>query len=152
MSALIKTTNTLIDSTTGEVLTTEVYYKEKVEAKKFIQVYLEDFSSLIQLKSPNEIRLMACIWRDSTYVDNEGLNTITMVKVVKEKWAQECEISLDQVNNMITKFVSRRLLMRIGTAAYTLNPNYFFKGPLKSRAKSIKIYREYEIIESKDKP
>lgn len=87
-----KQTTTVVDSATGEVLSSNVEQlnisiTKNVKKENFIQVYLQDISGFLKIENGTQIQLLALIWKEVSYnnpVVNEG-NSIVILRDTKER-------------------------------------------------------------------
>lgn len=145
-----ETTVDVVDTTTGEVLSTVIQTKtvrKSISSKEFMQIYLEDLSGLFRLENKTEIKLMSLIWRDCEFnLENTNIgNRVIALKAQKEQWAKEIGVSLSNVNNTVTNLVKKDLLILESRSIYYLNPEFFFKGFSKDQPAVLRTVLEYKI-------
>lgn len=137
-----------VSEETGVVLEVESRIVKKTSAESFMQVYLEDNSSIYGIDNKSQLRVMRELWVISQFDTNQ----VILVKSIKEDIAKKVGCTLQTVNNHITKFVKKDLLIKKDTSVYYLNPEYFFKGFLQNRPKVVKSIREYHLLYKEDQP
>ncbi len=140
--------DTRTNEQTGETVVVENTLIRKVRSsQEFMQVYLEDYTSLLKVETITESKLLIILWAKSEY-NNENTtdgNRIVIIKSFKEMWAKELNVSLSTINNTLTSLVRKELLLSSGRSLYYLNPIHFFKGFLKDRPAVIRKVVEYRI-------
>lgn len=125
MGVLIERHDTVIDSSTGEVLesrliTQALRYKAN---RPYIKIYIDDaLEDLIKLNK-GEFALLHYCFRLANFN-----NEFSLLKVDKEIIAKELDVTLGTINNGITILVKTGLIVRRAMGAYKLNPHYFSKG------------------------
>jgi len=128
----------------GEIITAEFTTVRKVTKETFLQVYLDDFYSLMRIREGNEYKLVLWIGKNMNF-DNE----IILVKEIKNRIANEIECNVRTIDNSIRSLVSKGILIKSGRAIFTLNPHLFFKGNLDQRNKLKKLIKkvEYDFLD-----
>lgn len=141
-------TNTTITND-GEVIEVNRKVKKKIDRDKFIMLYLKDMSSVIDLNSKGEFKVLLSIAKISGYNDNE----IRLGKDVKMKIAQDTGLAYNYVHNTINRLSKKHMIMKKKAidgsnvrGVYILNPKYFFKGDDISRASLLRMVLEYHIL------
>ncbi len=88
--------DTRTNEQTGETVVVENTLIRKVRSsQEFMQVYLEDYTSLLKVETITESKLLIILWAKSEY-NNENTtdgNRIVMIKSFKEMWAKELNVS-----------------------------------------------------------
>lgn len=140
----------IVTNEEGELLkTTELKTVRRVTKDKFMQVYLDDFASLMQINSGAEYKVVLWIGNEMGFNTNE----IVLVKAIKERISVDTEINIRTINNTITSLTEKGILLSKSRSIYTLNPKLFFKGSLEDRDICLKRVIEYKIqIDGKEKP
>jgi hypothetical protein len=129
--------------------TTELTTVRKVTKDKFMQVYLDDFASLMKINSGAEYKVVLWIGNEMGFNTNE----IVLVKAIKERISKDTDINIRTINNTITSLTEKGILLTISRSIYTLNPKLFFKGSLEERNSCVKRIIEYQInSEENEKP
>lgn len=95
----------------------------------YIKLYLDDILYLSDLPKGLNSTLYALLKRMSYG------NQLVINAALKRQIANEIGLSVSSINNAITKFVKGRLLERIDTGLYLVNPHLFGKGEWKDIAK-----------------
>ena len=147
-----KQTTTVVDSATGEVLSSNVEQlnisiTKNVKRENFIQVYLQDVSGFLKIENGTQIQLLALIWKEVSYnnpVVNEG-NSIVILRDTKERWSKDLNISIRTIENALTSLVKKNLIQKLCKGKYRLNPAYYFKGSTTEREKILNLTTKYEI-------
>lgn len=136
-----------VDPETGEIypvldsseIITNRFYKSSDE---FIQIYLEDMSGILNITSKSELQVLACIWKYSTYAENDEGNCIIINPKILNIIQNETKLNIQSIRNIICNLSKspKQLLIKDQNfrSTYYLNPLYFFKGSLKDRPKVLK--------------
>lgn len=147
-------TKTLIDSETGEVIQQEISTKviKRVAQEDFIQVYLEDLAALLSITAISEIKVLMVLWRMASFnkENDKAGNRIVLVKPIKEEIANELNLTLGTIDNILRKLLNKNLIIKMDRTIYSLNPQYFFKGYMKDRLKVVKTIIEYHIASNEE--
>lgn len=132
----------------GEMLSAEITTIKKVNKETFLQVYLDDFMSLMKIKEGSEYKIVLWIGKNMNYDTNE----IALIKVIKERMSIDIGTNIRTINNSVSALVSKKILIQKGRGLFILNPKLFFKGSLDSRNNLLKIIRkvEYEFTDSNE--
>lgn len=133
-----------INQETGKVTTVRQEFTKVVERDKFIQVYLEDISGLLQVDSKVYLKILIEIWKQAQYNENR----VILIKPIKQDIADSVKCSIKTVNNGVTELVKLKLLLRQDKSVYYLNPKLFFKGSHDKRVKCIQSMVNYKLIDS----
>jgi len=143
-STIFEKENTIITED-GEVVKAEVTTIRRVNRETFLQVYLDDFMSLMRIKEGSEYKIILWIGRNMNFDTNE----IVLVKAIKERMSLDIGVNIRTISNAISSLVSKNILIPKGRCLYVLNPKFFFKGSLSNRNNLIKIVRkvEYEFTD-----
>lgn len=149
---MIEKTRTIVDQETGEIIEQESVVIKKLKPHEFIQVYLEDMSGLIQLKSISETKILYVLWRYSNYIEDDDSyirNKFILDKSLKDKIINETGFVESTIKNTISSLVKRGIIIKDKKHKmnYYLNPAYFFKGALSDRAKCYSKIIQYQIEE-----
>lgn len=138
-----------IDCSTGEIKTVTREIIKKVKPDEFIQVYLEDMSGLMKIASKSEIQVLFWLWKFSSFASEAQLgNMVVVTKFVKSKISESTGMSDSNIRKVLSVLKSKSLLIstkELGRGSFYLNPQYFFKGPLKERANCYKQVVSYII-------
>jgi hypothetical protein len=132
----------------GETLTTELTTVKKVNKETFLQVYLDDFMSLMRIKEGSEYKIVLWIGKNMNFDTNE----IALIKAIKERMSIDIGTNIRTINNSVSALVSKKILIQKGRGLFILNPKLFFKGSLDSRNNLLKVIRkiEYEFTDSNE--
>lgn len=106
----------------GEVLSTDFKSICKETEGDFIKLYLEDICALHQMQGSQHDILYSLI-KTMNYK-----NLILVNKGLKEIIAREVGKSLNTVNNVISSYVKKGILIRQDRGVYVANPYLFGKG------------------------
>lgn len=125
----------LVERTEYDGETGEITYKEEENTvhipsePNFIKMYLEDVLYLTDLPKGLNPILYAFLKRMSYG------NELVINAALKRQIAKEVDRSVSSVNNAITSLVKGKILKRIDTGYYMINPRFFGKGEWKDIAK-----------------
>lgn len=140
----------VIDNETGEIRITETNTVSRVPSEpNYIKIYLDDIMHFMDMPSSSSGILFSIAKRMG--YDNK----VTLVKPIKEDIAKETGMDLGTINNAITNFKKKDILVSAGRSVYTINPHLIGKGSWQDIYKlrlnieynpdgtrSIKTYRE----------
>jgi hypothetical protein len=132
-------TNRLITAD-GEIVTVELKTVRKITKEKFLQVYLEDFASLMSINEGVEYKIILWIGKHMNYETNEMI----LVKANKETMSNDIGANIRTVNNAIGALTKKKILISEDRSIFTLNPKLFFKGSVEQRQTLIRTV-EYQI-------
>lgn len=142
----VKTTHTInnfVDTNTGEVIKTDQDVKHDkiiVNGKEEFAVVYSAVISATEGLPPSTKALLIHISLKASVDSNE----ITLVKPVLEKLSKESEMSLSAIKKGISQLVDKKILIRIGSGLYRVNPKYYWRGSLANRNKTMKYVLEVE--------
>ena len=108
--------------------------------KIFLQVYLEDFASLMSINEGVEYKIILWIGKHMNYETNEMI----LVKANKETMSNDIGANIRTVNNAIGALTKKKILISEDRSIFTLNPKLFFKGSVEQRQTLIRTV-EYQI-------
>jgi hypothetical protein len=138
-------TNNYIDSQTGELLDVETeikHHKIIVDDKEsFGMMYATVLGALYKLNGSCIKVLMYCSI-NSKY----NTNVIVLNSYFCEEIGRTTGLSVSAVKNAIVTLKKEKFLFRVAQGTYKINPNYFWKGQSKDRAKAKKFLFEIECI------
>jgi hypothetical protein len=116
---------TTVDQLTGEIITQtqKVIELRKIEPEpNYVKLYLDDLARLVNLQEGHKSILPYI----AAGVDYEGFVTLSAGR--KARIAATAGCSVKSINNAITEYVKRGILIRIGCGEYELDPRLFAKG------------------------
>lgn len=125
MATKLQRTERQIDTLTGEVLydrTNVIDITKMPEEPSYIKFYIDDLS-LINKLTAGETKILLYVAASASY-QGEALLPL----VIKKRIATNAELSVQAVNNAITKFCNKGILKRLDTGLYELNPDLFARG------------------------
>jgi len=125
MATKLQVTEKQIDRLTGELLsekTNVIDITKMPDEPAYIKFYIDDLSLLNKLTA-GETRVLLYVAASANY-EGEALLPL----VIKKRIANTADLSVQAVNNAITKFCNRKILRRLDTALYELNPDLFARG------------------------
>lgn len=128
----------------GEVKRTEMTTIRRVTKDTFMQVYLDDFASLMKIREGAEYKTVLWIGREM----KKSTNQIILVKANKQSMANEIGVTYRTLDNAISALVKKGVLEIVDRSVYRLNPQYFFKGSIDERRTLLKRTVEYEIYDN----
>lgn len=129
----------------GETISAEITTIKKVSKETFLQVYLDDFMSLMKIKEGSEYKIVLWIGKNMNFDTNE----IALIKAIKERMAIDIGTNIRTIDNSVSSLVAKKILTQKGRGLFILNPKLFFKGSLDSRNNLLKLIRkvEYEFTD-----
>ena len=125
MSNKLERRKQVINELTGELLydrTNVIDINKMPDEPAYIKFYIDDLSLLNKLTA-GETRILLYVAATANY-QGEVLLPIA----IKKRLAINAELSVQAVNNAITKFCSKEILKRLDTGLYELNPDLFARG------------------------
>lgn len=127
----------VVDNETGEILKEIESSDINIGSEPdFIKVYLEDLSYLANLPKSSGSVLFSIAKRMG--YDNK----VVLVKPIKTEIAKENEITLNSLDNIITRLKRSEILLSVDRSVYTINPYYIGKGYWKD-IKKLRMEIEY---------
>lgn len=106
---------------------------------EFFMIYASLISMIEVNLSLPEIKVYCYLLRSHKMGTSIALN-----KTVKQEIADAHNIKSGTVNNALGELVKKKLIYRIGTGTYKLNPRFAFKGNSVDRKKMLKFVLEHE--------
>lgn len=130
MSKIYSNEVIIYNKETGEVIEhTETKLKSVNIEPNYVKVYVDTVIALLgQSKTSKEADVLLILAKNMTYMNNDMPNKVNIDILLREYIMKELDISEGALNNMITSFVKRDIIRRIGRGAYQLNPFMFAKG------------------------
>ena len=119
---------TVVDGMTGECLSEQrnvITFNPLPPEPAYVKLYIEDLGKLLDLQSGHRDILLHV----AATVAYDGLVSMTTLR--KNRIAAVLKCSIRSIDNAITEFVRREILLRVGRAEYELNPHLFAKGSWK---------------------
>lgn len=118
------------DKETGQVIEhTETKVKDIYIEPNYVKVYVDTVIALLgKQKISKEADVLLVLAKNMTYMNSDMPNKVNIDAVLKKYIIEHISISEGSLNNMITRFVKRDVLRRIGKGVYQLNPFMFAKG------------------------
>ena len=140
---------TVIDGETGEILSASVETVRRLSSDEFVQIYLEDMKSLMQLSTKGEIQILIWLWKASMFIEAENSigNKVIINKQLYSLISENTGLTEGAIRNTVSVLVKKDLLIKDAKfrGIYYLNPKFFFKGKLTDRIKSFKLVLEYKM-------
>ena len=103
-----------------QIMTSSSIYEAE---PSYIKLYIEDISNLFKLP-PSSSKIIIAFAKAINYNGQ-----IIVTNYVKKQIANELGYKSTQViSNSLTTFLKKKLMRRVGTGAYVLNPHLFAKG------------------------
>ena len=138
-------TRTEVDHETGETLKETVNETLRYnEEPAFIKVYLQDILYLSDMPKRYDKVLFELVKRAQWANRDQGM-TITLSSGSKRLIAKQLGLnSISLISNALTDFVKAKILKRIETGVYALNPNLFGKGDWQDIAK-LRLDVDYDL-------
>jgi hypothetical protein len=137
-----------LDHTTGEILSESKTIIKNVKAKEFIQVYLDDMSGLLNIKTKAEKDVLIWFWKFSKFPDETfSQNYVSLDAILFEKITQETGLKEQSIRNTIVSLVKKDLLIKDKNrrGIYYLNKKYFWKGKVSELTRNIDLNVNYNI-------
>lgn len=118
------------DKETGQVIEhTETKVKDIHVEPNYVKVYVDTVIALLgKQEISKEADVLLILAKNMTYMNSDIPNKVNIDAVLKKYIIEHISISEGSLNNMITRFVKRDVLRRIGKGVYQLNPFMFAKG------------------------
>jgi hypothetical protein len=123
--ARLERIDTTLDQLTGEIISQN---KQVIELRKmepepnYIKLYIDDLARLVGLQEGHKSILPYI----AASVDYEGFVSLSAGR--KARIAASAGCSVKSINNAITEYVKRGILVRVGYGEYELDPHLFAKG------------------------
>lgn len=139
---------TVVDSNTGEILeeTTTIVAERKYTKDNFIYLYLNDLSGIMNIKTQTELRVLAWLWKFSSYPD-DGMtgNCIVVGDLLFDKIENDLGIKRQTIRNCISGLAKTQTIIKDPKhrSTYYLNPKYFYKGKINELPKTRKVILTY---------
>ena len=108
--------------------------------EEFFFLFAKHLGTLLLLDG-NEIKTL--LW--CSMHAHLGTNEIVLNKAIKQRLADAAGISLRSVDNSLTKLCKKKLLHRVETGVYLVNPDATWKGKINEKAKTVKLFVNYTI-------
>ena len=118
------------DKETGEVIEhTETRYKQISIEPNYVKVYVDATIALLgRSKTSKEADVLLILAKNMTYMSENIPNKVYVDKTLKDYIIEQTGIKEGTLKNMLTDFVKRDIIRRIGKGVYQLNPFMFAKG------------------------
>jgi hypothetical protein len=119
---------TVMDVLTGELLSERknvIAFNPMPPEPAYVKMYIEDLGKVLDLQSGHRDILLHV----AATVAYDGLVSMTTLR--KSRIASALKCSTRSIDNAISEFVKREILLRVGRAEYELNPHLFAKGSWK---------------------
>jgi hypothetical protein len=119
---------TVVDVLTEEIVSERkniITFNPMPPEPAYVKMYIEDLGKLLDLQSGHRDILLHV----AATVAYDGLVSMTALR--KSRIAAALKCSIRSIDNAITEFVKREILLRLGRAEYELNPHLFAKGSWK---------------------
>ena len=116
---------TTVDTLSGEVLQEKkniIAFNPVPPEPAYVKLYIDDLGKLLDLQGGHRDILLYV----AANVAYDGLVSMTAMR--KSRIAATLKCSVRSIDNAITEFVRRKILLRVGRAEYELNPALFAKG------------------------
>lgn len=133
----------------GEVKSITIKTRKRVQKDKFVMMYLEDLSGVLDLNTKGDYKVLLSLVSRAGYNTNE----VRIQKDVKTEIAEETGLAYSSVNKAVVSLTRKKLIIRkvfqgkTIRGIYTLNPKYFFKGSDIERNNVLQAVIEYELID-----
>jgi hypothetical protein len=130
-----ETTKEIVNTETGEVFlqTTSKTFNIKVTSDSFYITFLTVIKELAGLKSIVDVKVLSCLCSIAEY--NTGIVFLTAER--KQYICDTMNLKYQSVANSLTNLKKSGFITGKG-GTYTINPEYFWKGDLKTREQLLK--------------
>lgn len=130
MGKIYSTETITYSKDTGEVIErTETKYKNVSQEPNYVKVYVDAVIALLgKDKTSKESDVLLILAKNMTYVNEEMPNKVNIDKVLKDHIIHSLGMKPGTLKNMLTGFVKKDVIRRIGKGVYQLNPFMFAKG------------------------
>lgn len=120
-----RTTETVVDEN-GEIRreSNQTIYRTPIEPE-FIKMYIQKLGDLQKL-TPNTVVCLVAIVAKSTYN-----NIVYLLMDDKEEICRDNNLNMHSLNKAIGDLNKTKLLIRLSSGKFLINPNYFAKGSWK---------------------
>lgn len=129
-----KAITTTVNHDTGEVTREEETTHLKISNEpNYIKLYINTllaFKELPKTLNPLLLELLSCMGYADPSLKNGG-QLIVLNSYVKKQMAEKLNTKINTIEKSITSLTKAKLLRRIGTGTYQVNPNLFGKGEWK---------------------
>lgn len=129
-----------VDAQTGELNTVKWITRQAVNKEEFVLMYINDLCKLNKLSNAN-YRLLTSLAIYLEYNTNE----FYLNPKRKQEIAEFTGLKFTTINQNISILVKKKMLIRISTSTYQMNPLLFFKGEEIARSKYLELTVRYEI-------
>ena len=139
---------TVVDSNTGEILeeTTTIVAERKYTKDTFIYLYLNDLSGIMNIKNQTELRVLAWLWKFSSYPDDDVAgNCVVVGDLLFDKIEKDLCLKRQTIKNCISGLAKEQIIIKDPDhrSTYYLNPKYFYKGKIDELPKTRKVILTY---------
>lgn len=134
-----KETTHVINKDDGEILRSEIITRKRISAEKFVQLYLDDFGGLMNVKGDSEYKVLLWIAKSMNFETNEVVLTLA----IKKRIAIETGLQVTTLSNTISSLYQKQLIIRVDSTIYMLNPKFFFKGRVEDRMVLVRTMQYY---------
>jgi hypothetical protein len=145
----LKNETTIIDTSTGEVLTTHKEFSIKVKQDEFVMLYIKSIACLFEIPQGKELYTFILLSTMAEY--NSGEVNISSAK--RKKVCEQLKITTTQFSNHL-KTLNKLGLITGTKGLYYINPEIFWKGENSVRteylkSKSLKVTLNFEKEDGK---
>lgn len=146
-----KTKMEVVNTSTGEIVSPQFEIIRKTKSSEFIQVYLEDITGLLGIKTMSEYKVLLYLWKNSQYIKEIGKeygNQINVNMKLKAEIVNNCGITEGTIKNCLTSLCKKNVIFKDDKykGIYYLNPRYFFKGNTDQIEEALKNCKEFNTI------
>lgn len=139
MKKVLYTHNT-VDTTTGELIQKEWFTKQVLSPEHFVKMYIQDLTSLNFLTHA-EYRILIQLATILEY----NTNNFTLSKERRVALAKLATITVNTFNQSFARLVKKKLILKVESTIYQMNPKFFFNGEEMKRAKMLEVVLQYQI-------
>lgn len=133
----------MVDSLTGEIVSSSAKFKTSPVKTIFATMYLNDenvYEFVSGLGNPGKV--LAYVLKD--YNDKTGMFYFSTH--TKALMAKELGLSVNTIRTIIREFANKKTIVHIGGPEYMVNPRLFYKGAQEHYDKQVNIFDDYHKI------
>jgi hypothetical protein len=132
----VKNTETIIDSGTGEIVTTSKEFTIKTTTDEFFMMYVQSLSLLHNITSMTDMKVLA---KMAGWVDWKTNNCYVSTSRRKEL-CEELKVKNQALSNSLTRLSASGMIAFVARGEYQVNPYLVWKGSSLDRDRYLKKY------------
>lgn len=133
-------TLTTEDYQTGEIISKQWLTKKAASKDHFVKLYLDDLKLLKKLTNADHRVL-----HNLSILLEYNTNQFFLNKERRQEMADLCSLSINTLNQSISRLCKKNLLIKVSSFTYQMNPKIFFNGDELQRAKVMELTIQYVI-------